>query len=140
MMRRPPRSTRTDTLFPYTTLFRSLTRKEIEAGALAGRGLELAWAADPVDAFFLHVQGSGRVVFPDGRVQRVGFAGSNGHPFYAIGRALIEEGIVSRQESSMQKIRDWLRANHEKGREVMQRNARYIFFRDRKSTRLNSSH
>src|SRR3546814_18565879 len=72
---------------------------------------------------------SGRVVFPDGRVQRVGFAGSNGHPFYAIGRALIEEGIVSRQESSMQKIRDWLRANPEKGREVMQRNARYIFFR-----------
>src|SRR3546814_5880106 len=63
-------------LVPY------LTRKEIEAGALAGRGLELAWAADPVDAFFLHVQGSGRVVFPDGRVQRVGFAGSNGHPFY----------------------------------------------------------
>src|SRR3546814_4324232 len=129
MMRRPPRSTRTDTLFPYTTLFRSLTRKEIEAGALAGRGLELAWAADPVDAFFLHVQGSGRVVFPDGRVQRVGFAGSNGHPFYAIRRALIEEGIVPRQESSMQKIRDWLRANPETGREVMQPHARSLFFR-----------
>src|SRR3546814_6876886 len=123
MMRRPPRSTRTDTLFPYTTLFRSLTRRDIDAGALAGRGLELAWAADPVDAFFLHVQGSGRVIFPDGRVQRVGFAGSNGLPFYAIGRALIEEGIVSRQESSLQAIRDWLRANP-----------------DRKSTRLNSSH
>jgi membrane-bound lytic murein transglycosylase A len=106
-----------------------LTREEIEAGALAGRGLELAWAADPVDAFFLHVQGSGRVIFPDGRVQRVGFAGSNGHPFYAIGRALIEEGIVSRKESSMQKIRDWLRANPERAREIMQRNARYIFFR-----------
>ena len=103
--------------------------EEIDAGALAGRGLELLWAADPVDAFFLHVQGSGRVIFPDGRVQRVGFAGSNGHSFYAIGRALIEEGIVSREESSMQKIRDWLRANPDKAREVMQRNARYIFFR-----------
>lgn len=110
-------------LVPYPT------RKEIEAGALAGRGLELAWVADPVDAFFLHVQGSGRVIFPDGRVQRVGFAGSNGHAFYAIGRALIDEGIVSREESSMQKIRDWLRANPQKAREVMQRNARYIFFR-----------
>lgn len=110
-------------LVPY------LTRKEIEEGALEGRGLELAWAADPVDAFFLHVQGSGRVVFPDGRVQRVGFAGSNGHRFYAIGRALIDEGIVSRAESSMQKIRDWLRANPERAREIMQRNARYIFFR-----------
>jgi len=82
-------------LVPY------LTRQQIDAGALAGRGLEL-----------------------------VGFAGSNGHPFYAIGRALIEEGIVSRQDSSMQSIRDWLRANPEKAAEMMQRNARYIFFRE----------
>ncbi|MEQ9608987.1 MAG: MltA domain-containing protein [Kiloniellaceae bacterium] len=110
-------------LVPY------LTRKEIDAGALKDRGLELAWAADPVDAFFLHVQGSGRVVFPDGRVQRVGFAGSNGHPFYAIGRALIDEGIIDRKTASMQQIRDWLRANPEKAEEIMQRNARYIFFR-----------
>jgi membrane-bound lytic murein transglycosylase A len=111
-------------LVPY------LTRQQIDAGALAGRGLELLWAADPVDVFFLHVQGSGRVVLPDGRSRRVGFAGSNGHPFYAIGRALIEEGIVSRQDSSMQSIRDWLRANPEKAAEMMQRNARYIFFRE----------
>ncbi|MEO3427830.1 MltA domain-containing protein [Pelagibius sp. CAU 1746] len=111
-------------LVPY------MTRKEIDAGALAGRGLELVWAADPVDAFFLHVQGSGRVVFPDGRVTRVGFAGSNGHAFYAIGRALIDEGAIDRKSASMQKIRDWLRANPEKAKEVMQRNARYIFFRE----------
>ncbi len=113
-----------DRLVPY------LTRQQIDDGALAGRGLELLWASDPVDVFFLHVQGSGQVVLPDGRSQRVGFAGSNGHPFYAIGRALIEEGIVSRQESSMQSIRDWLRANPEKAAEMMQRNARYIFFRE----------
>ena len=111
-------------LVPY------LTREEIDAGALAGRGLELLWASDPVDVFFLHVQGSGRVVLPDGRSRRVGFAGSNGHPFYAIGRALIEEGIVSRQDSSMQSIRDWLRANPQKAAAMMQRNARYIFFRE----------
>jgi membrane-bound lytic murein transglycosylase A len=111
-------------LVPY------LTRKEIDAGALAERGLELVWAADPVDAFFLHVQGSGRVVFPDGRVTRVGYAGSNGHPFYAIGRALIDEGVIDRKSASMQKIRDWLRAHPQKAEEVMQRNARYIFFRE----------
>ncbi len=111
-------------LVPY------LTRKEIDAGALADRGLELVWAADPVDAFFLHVQGSGRVVFPDGRVTRVGFAGSNGLPFYAIGRALIDEGVIDRKSASMQKIRDWLRAHPQRAEEVMQRNARYIFFRE----------
>jgi len=111
-------------LLPY------LTRREIDAGALKDRDLELVWAADPVDVFFLHVQGSGRVTFPDGSVKRVGFAGSNGHPFYAIGRALIDEGIVSRQDASMQKIRDWLRANPKKASEMMQRNARYIFFRE----------
>ena len=111
-------------LVPY------LTRAEIDSGALADRGLELVWASDPVDAFFLHVQGSGRVVFPDGRVKRVGFAGSNGHPFYAIGRALIDEGAVSRQNASMQAIRDWLRANPQKAAEMMHRNARYIFFRE----------
>ncbi len=111
-------------LVPY------LTREEIDAGALEGQGAELLWAADPVDVFFLHVQGSGRVVYPDGSVTRVGFAGSNGHPFYAIGRALIAEGLVSREQASMQSIRDWLRANPDKAREVMQRNARYIFFRE----------
>jgi membrane-bound lytic murein transglycosylase A len=110
-------------LLPY------LTRKEIDAGALAGRGLELVWVSDPVDAFFLHVQGSGRVVFNDGSVTRVGFAGSNGHPFYAIGRALLDEGIIDRKNASMQAIRDWLRDNPQRAEEIMQRNARYIFFR-----------
>jgi len=111
-------------LVPY------LTREEIDRGLLKDRGLELVWAADPVDVFFLHVQGSGRVAFPDGSVKRVGFAGSNGHAFYAIGRALIDEGIVSRKNASMQAIRDWLRANPKKAAEMMQRNARYIFFRE----------
>lgn len=105
-------------------------RAEIDAGVLAGRDLELAWVDDPVDAFFLHVQGSGRLRLPDGSVMRVGFAGSNGLPFYAIGRALIEEGYVSRAQSSMQAIRDWLRAHPEQGRALMQRNARFIFFRE----------
>lgn len=111
-------------LLPY------YTRAEIDRGALEGRGLELLWVKDPVDAFFLHVQGSGRIRLPDGSAQRVGYAGSNGHRFYAIGRALIDEGKISRGSASMQSIRDWLRANPEEGREVMQRNKRYIFFRE----------
>jgi len=105
------------------------SRAQIDAGALAGRDLELLWVDDPVDAFFLHVQGSGRVTLPDGSARRVGFAGSNGLPFYAIGRALIDEGKVERDKMSMQAIRDWLRANPDQAKEIMERNERYIFFR-----------
>jgi membrane-bound lytic murein transglycosylase A len=105
------------------------SRAQIDAGALAGRGLEFLWVDDPVDAFFLHVQGSGRVTLPDGSARRVGFAGSNGLPFYAIGRALIDEGRVDRDKVSMQAIRDWLRANPDQAKEIMARNKRYIFFR-----------
>lgn len=108
-------------LVPY------LTRAEIEDGALDGQGLEFLWTDDPVDAFFLQVQGSGRVLLPDGSIVRVGYAANNGHPFYAIGRALIEDGKV--EKASMQAIRDWLRANPEEGHAYMLRNPRYIFFR-----------
>ena len=109
-------------LVPY------FSRAAIDAGVLAGRGLELLWADDPVDVFFLHVQGSGRVTLPDGSGLRVGFAASNGLPFYAIGRAMIEEKHL-KGDFSMQAIRDWLRANPEKAEEMMQRNRRFIFFR-----------
>jgi membrane-bound lytic murein transglycosylase A len=105
------------------------SRAEIDDGALTDRGLELLWVDDPIDAFFLHVQGSGRVALPDGSMMRVGFAGSNGRSFYAIGRALIDEGQVSRYGASMQGIRAWLRGNPRKATAVMQRNPRYIFFR-----------
>ncbi len=104
-------------------------RAAINDGVLEGRDLELMWLKDPVDAFFLSVQGSGVVTLPDGREQRVGYAGNNGHAFYAIGRALLESGEVPRDQMSMQAIRDWLRANPERAEELMERNARYIFFR-----------
>ena len=104
-------------------------RKEIDEGALADQNLEMLWVTDPVDSFFLHIQGSGQVKLPDGSTIRVGYAGSNGQPFYAIGRALIDEGYVSRANASMQAIRAWLRANPEKAAELMQRNRRFIFFR-----------
>ena len=106
-------------------------RSAIDDGdVLAGRGLELLWARDPVDAFFLHIQGSGRVTLSDGRVVRVGYAGSNGRPFTGIGSLMLREGIISPGEASAQGIRAWLRANPEEAREIMNRNARYIFFRE----------
>lgn len=112
-----------DSLVPY------FTRDEIDDGAIGGQSLELLWADDPVDVFFLHVQGSGQVTLPDGTVRRVGFAASNGHTFYPIGRALLDEGKVSRDNASMQAMRAWLRAHPQEADEIMRRNARYIFFR-----------
>jgi membrane-bound lytic murein transglycosylase A len=107
-----------------------LTRAEIDGGALAGRDLELLWLADPVDAFFLHIQGSGRVRLPDGGATRVGYAASNGLPFVGIGGLLLDRGLISPDEASMQAIRDWLRAHPAEARPLMQENRRYIFFRE----------
>jgi membrane-bound lytic murein transglycosylase A len=104
-------------------------RADIDAGRLAGRGLELAWARDPVDVFFMEIQGSGTLRFPDGREQRVGYAGANGRAYRAIGRLLIDEGHVPREAMSMQAIRDWLRAHPEERQRVLQHNESYVFFR-----------
>jgi membrane-bound lytic murein transglycosylase A len=104
-------------------------RRQIEAGALAGRDLEIVWADDPVDVFFLHVQGSGRVQLADGGELRIGYAAQNGHPYTAIGRELINRGALRSEEVSMQTIRAWLAAHPQQAREVMERNASFIFFR-----------
>lgn len=106
------------------------TRAEIEAGALHGQGLEFLWLKDPVDAFFLQIQGSGIVKLKDGLETRVGYAGNNGHAFVAIGKLMIEEGLIDRQNASMQTIRAWLRANPDKAQAMMNRNPRFIFFRE----------
>jgi membrane-bound lytic murein transglycosylase A len=105
------------------------TRAQIESGALAGRGLEVVWVDDPIDAFFLHIQGSGRVILPDGRVLALGYDGGNGHRYVAIGTELIRRGFLTKETVSMQAIREWLRANPLEARAVMNRNPSYIFFR-----------
>jgi membrane-bound lytic murein transglycosylase A len=105
------------------------SRAEIDAGALADRGLEILWVDDAVDAFFLHIQGSGRVVMEDGAVVRLGFAAKNGHPYTAIGRELIAEGVIEAADISMQTIRAWLADNPSRAPAMMARNASYIFFR-----------
>lgn len=105
-------------------------RAAIEAGHLKGRGAELLWVDDAVDAFFLQVQGSGRVVLPDGGAVRVGFAGHNGLGFVPIGRLLIDSGKIPRERMSMQAIRDWLRANPGEAANLMRQNPRFVFFRE----------
>ena len=104
-------------------------RRRINDGSLAGRGLELLWLDDPVDAFFLHIQGSGRVRMTDGTLARVGFAGRNGHGYTAIGRVLVKQGELPADGVSMQSIRRWLAANPSRARGIMDANRSYIFFR-----------
>lgn len=104
-------------------------RAAIEAGALAGKKLELVWADDPIDVFFLQVQGSGRIELANGEVMRVGYAGDNGRKYVPIGRVLIERGALKPDEVSLQTIREWLRANPKQAPALMRENPRYIFFR-----------
>ena len=108
------------------------TRAEIEDGALAGRGLEIAWAADPVEMFFLQIQGSGLLRLPDGSRMRIGYAGQNGREYVGIGRIMREEGLIgdgTPYATSMQGIVQFIRDNPEKGAEIMNLNKSWIFFR-----------
>jgi membrane-bound lytic murein transglycosylase A len=105
-------------------------RAAIMNGALAGRDLELVWVADPVDAFFIHIQGAARIRLQEGGTMRVTYAAKSGHPYTPIGRVLIETGALSREEATMQGIRAWLAANPAEADAVMARNRSYIFFRE----------
>ena len=105
-------------------------RAGIMAGALVSEKLELLYVDDPVDAFFLHIQGSGRVRLDDGRVIRLGYAGQNGHPYVAIGKNLVQSGAIRREDISMQSIRAWLDANPAARDGVLNANPSYVFFRE----------
>lgn len=103
-------------------------RRTIEAGqALAGRGLELAWAADPVDVFFLEIQGSGRLVFDDGTEAYINYAGQNGHKYKSSGRIMREKGLLKRGDIFEQ--REWLRNNPDRVREILHDNPSFVFFK-----------
>lgn len=106
-------------------------REEIDGrkGVLRGRGLELAWV-DPVDAYFLQVQGSGRLQFEDGTETALLYAGTNGRPYLSIGQYLSGLGLIPADSVSMQSIRKWLRDNPEELENVLYRNRRYVFFRE----------
>ena len=104
-------------------------REEIEEGALDDDKLALAWVDNPVDAFFLHIQGSGRVNMDDGSILRVGYDGQNGHPYYAIGRELVKRGYMDKDEVSMQTIRAFLESHPQEAQDIMNTNHSYVFFR-----------
>jgi len=105
------------------------TRADIENGALAGKGLELAWAADPVDLFFLQIQGSGRLRYPDGTIVRIGYADQNGRDYVAVGRLLRERGILPPGGANMESIVAWMHSNPAQATALMQEDLSYIFFR-----------
>jgi membrane-bound lytic murein transglycosylase A len=106
------------------------TRAQIEQGALQGKGLELLYFADPVDVFFMQIQGSGRVALTDGTSVRVHYDGKNGYPYSSIGRYLIEKGLLAADKVSMGALRKWLHADPERGRHVMWKNDSFVFFRE----------
>jgi membrane-bound lytic murein transglycosylase A len=106
------------------------TRAAIEGGVLAGQGLELLYLADPVDTFFMHIQGSGRIRLTDGATVRVHYDGKNGHPYTSIGRYLIDSGQLAADRVSMAALGRWLRTDPERGRHVMHQNASFVFFRE----------
>ena len=106
------------------------SRAEIEDGALANKGLELGWAADPIELFFLHIQGSGRLKLPDGGVMRIGYADQNGREYVAVGRLLRERNLLPVGGANMAAIVAWMRAQPDGGRALMRENLSYIFFRE----------
>ena len=105
-------------------------RGQIEDGILAGRGIEICWLKDQTDLLFAQIQGSARVHLPDGSTIRINYDSYNGYPFTAIGRILVERGIFSKDEISMQKIREWMEANPDGAKELRRQNRSYVFFRE----------
>lgn len=105
-------------------------RGEIEDGKIAGRGLEIAWLKDPTDLLFAQIQGSARIKFDDGTTLRLNYDAYNGYPYTAVGRILIERGIIPKEEMSMQKIREWMAQNPDGAKELRRQNRSYIFFRE----------
>jgi len=99
----------------------------------------LFWIDDPVEAFFLEIQGSGRVRLPDGQVARVGFAGKNGHAYKAIGKTLVEWGAMPLEQVSLQSIKAWIRANPLRRDELLATNRSYVFFVERPELAANPS-
>lgn len=108
-----------------------LSRREIlSSGVMSGRDLEIAWVDDPVELFFLQVQGSGRIRLPSGRHIRIGYGGANGHPYRSIGQELVRRGTFSVHQVSAQRIKSWVRSNPFDGQELLYHNPSFVFFRE----------
>jgi membrane-bound lytic murein transglycosylase A len=104
-------------------------RAAIETGGLGERARPIAWVREPGEAFIIQVQGSARLRLPDGRTLRVAYAGRNGHPYTSIGRILVEEGRIAKEEMTLARLMGWLSANPDDARDLMRRNRSFVFFR-----------
>jgi membrane-bound lytic murein transglycosylase A len=105
-------------------------RGEIEDGAIAGRGLEICWLKDQTDLLFAQIQGSARIRLEDGSTVRINYDAHNGYPYTAVGRILIDRGIIPKEQMSMHKIREWMEQNPDGAKELRRQNRSYIFFRE----------
>jgi membrane-bound lytic murein transglycosylase A len=112
-----------DKLFPY------YDRGEIEDGALAGKGLEICWVKNPIDAFFMQIQGSARVRLEDGTTLRLNYAAHNGYPYTAVGAILAQRGLVPKEEMSMDRIRGFMEGDTDAAKELRRQNRSFVFFR-----------
>ena len=111
-----------------STVFSQYDRTEIEKGALAGKGLEICWIKNPVDAFFAQIQGSTRVKLDDGELLRLNYIASNGKPYTPVGRLLIDQGVYTPEEMSMDKIREYMEAHPDEGKALREKNRSFVFF------------
>jgi membrane-bound lytic murein transglycosylase A len=105
-------------------------RGEIEDGAIAGRGLEICWLKNQTDLLFAQIQGSARVRLENGSTVRINYDAHNGYPYTAVGRILIDRGIIPKEQMSMQKIREWMEQNPDGANELRRQNRAYVFFRE----------
>jgi membrane-bound lytic murein transglycosylase A len=110
--------------------FADLDRTKIEDGALAGKDLEICYVKSPIDAFFAQIQGSTRVKLDSGKLLRLNYVASNGMPYTPVGKFLIDRGIVSKEEMSMDKIREFMETNPEEGKELRRKNRSFVFFQE----------
>jgi membrane-bound lytic murein transglycosylase A len=111
-------------------VFANLDRTRIEDGALAGKELEICYIKNPVDAFFAQIQGSTRVKLDNGKLLRLNYVASNGMPYTPVGKFLIDRGIVSKEEMSMDKIREFMESNPDEGKELRRKNRSFVFFQE----------
>jgi len=111
-------------------VFANLDRTRIEDGASAGKELEICYIKNPVDAFFAQIQGSTRVKLDNGKLLRLNYVASNGMPYTPVGKFLIDRGIVSKEEMSMDKIREFMEANPDEGKELRRKNRSFVFFQE----------
>lgn len=115
--------------FSVTNLQEYPDRQAIEAGCLAGKGLEIAWVKDKVEALFIHIQGSARLCFGDGSFARIGFAAKTGHAYTPVGKILLQRGELTKEQCGMQAIRDWFAKNPDQVDTVINKNRSFIFFK-----------